>query len=125
MGRPRLHPIRNSFAAISVAGAMFLAFAVPCAAAPWQKAWGDYDKQQQWHDASWWLQHEHSWVVSHHPEWTENYAATRGQIGDSDRFHGRHYGDGGTDRSVAGAAEIKSEQLKASIKAEASLKNAS
>jgi hypothetical protein len=125
MGRPRLHRIRNSLAAITVAGTMFFALAAPAAATPWQQAWGDYDKQQQWHDASWWLHHEHGWVLSHHPEWTETYAATRGQIGDSDRFHGRHYGDGGTDRFDAGAAEIRSEQLKASIKAEASVKNAS
>jgi hypothetical protein len=125
MGRPRFHLFKNSAAAIAVAGAMLLTFAAPCAASPWQKSWGDYDKQQKWHDASWWLQHQHGWVISHHPEWTENYASTRGQIGDSDRFHGRHYGDGGTDRFEAGAAEIRSEQLKASIKAEASVKNAS
>jgi hypothetical protein len=125
MGRPRFHPIRNSLAALAVAGAMLFTLASPAAAAPWQKSWGDYDRQQQWHDASWWLQHKHSWVISHHPEWTENYAATRGQIGDSDRFHGRHYGDGGADRFEAGAAEIRSEQLKASIKAEASAKSAS
>src|ERR1700675_3786267 len=126
MGRPRFHPIRNTLAAITVAGAMLLTFAAPAAATPWQKSWGDYDNQQQWHDASWWLQNRHDWVISHHPEWTENYAATRGQIGDSDRFHGRHYGDGGADRSEAAALEAaKNERLKASIKAEASVKNAS
>jgi hypothetical protein len=105
---------------------MLLTFAAPAAATSWQKSWGDYDNQQQWHDASWWLQNQHKWVISHHPEWTENYAGTRGQIGDSDRFHGRHYGDGGTDRSEAAALEAaKNERLKASIKAEASVKNAS
>jgi hypothetical protein len=126
MGRPRFRPIRNTLGAIAVAGAMFFTFAAPAAAAPWQKAWGDYDQQQQWHNAGWWLQHQHDWVISHHPEWTENYAGTRGQIGDSDRFHGRHYGDGGTDRSEAAALEAaKNERLKASLKAEASIKNAS
>jgi hypothetical protein len=113
-------------AAISVAGAMFLTVAAPASAAPWQKAWGDYDTNQQWHNASWWLQNQHEWVTSHHPEWTDNYAATRGQIGDSDRFHGRHYGDGGTDRSEAAAVQAaKNERLKASMKSEASVKNAS
>jgi hypothetical protein len=126
MGRPRLHPIRNTLAAITVAGALLFAIAAPASAAPWQKAWGDYDTNQQWHNASWWLQNQHEWVIANHPEWTDNYAATRGQIGDSDRFHGRHYGDGGTDRSEAAALQAaKNERLKASIKAEASVKNAS
>jgi len=126
MGRPRLHPIRTTLAALTVAGAMLLTVVAPAAAAPWQKAWGDYDTNQQWHNASWWLQNQHRWVIANHPEWTDNYAATRGQIGDSDRFHGRHYGDGGTDRSVAAAVQAaKNERLKASIKAEASVKNAS
>ena len=126
MGRPRFRPIRNTLGAIAVTGAMLLTFAAPCAATPWQKSWGDYDQQQQWHNASWWLQHRHDWVISHHPEWTESYARTRGQIGDSDRFHGRHYGDGETDRSEAAALEAaKNERLKASIKAESSVKNAS
>src|SRR5580692_3861537 len=100
MGRPRLHPIRNTLAAITIVGAMLLTFAAPASATPWQKSWGDYDSQQRWHDASWWLHNQHGWVISHHPEWTENYAATRGQIGDSDSMHARHYGDGGFDRSV-------------------------
>jgi hypothetical protein len=126
MGRPRLHPIRTTLAALTVAGAMFLAIAAPSSAAPWQKAWGDYDTNQQWHNASWWLQNQHEWVIANHPEWTDNYAGTPGQIGDSDRFHGRHYGDGGTDRSEAAAVQAaKNERLKASIKTEASVKNAS
>jgi hypothetical protein len=126
MGRPRFHPIRNALAALTVAGAMLLMVAAPAAATPWQKAWGDYDNSQQWHDASWWLKNRHDWVTSHHPEWTESYAGIRGQIGDSDRFHGRHYGDGGTDRSVAAASEpAKNQRLKSSTKAEASFKNAS
>ena len=100
MGRPRFHPMSNALAALTVAAAMTLSFAAPVAAAPWQKAWGDYDNAQQWHDAGWWLQNQHEWVISHHPEWTENYAATRGQIGDSDSMHARHYGDGGLDRVV-------------------------
>jgi len=126
MGRPRLHPIRTTLAALTVAGAMLLAIAAPSSAAPWQKAWGDYDTNQQWHNASWWLQNQHEWVIANHPEWTDNYAGTPGQIGDSDRFHGRHYGDGGTDRSEAAAVQAaKNERLKASIKTEASVKNAS
>ncbi len=130
MGRPRFHPIRNTLAAITVAGAMILTVAAPVAATPWQKAWGDYDSHQQWHDASWWLQNRHDWVTSHHPEWTENYAATRGQIGDSDRFHMWHYGDGGADRRSNAAAidAAKNEARKArgtsAIKAEASVKSA-
>ena len=126
MGRPRFNSFRNTFTALTVAGAVFLGASAPAFATPWQHAWGDYDSQQQWHDAGWWLQNRHDWVISHHPEWTENYAATRGQIGDSDRFHGRHYGDGGTDRSEAAAVQAaKNERLKASIKTEASVKNAS
>ena len=100
MGRPRFHSFRNTFAALTVAGAVCLGASAPAFATPWQHAWGDYDSQQQWHDAGWWLQNRHDWVISHHPEWTENYAATRGQIGDSDSMHARHYGDGGYDRSV-------------------------
>ena len=100
MGRPRFHSFRNTFAALTVAGAVCLAASAPAFAAPWQHAWGDYDSHQQWHDAGWWLQNQHGWVVSHHPEWTENYAATRGRIGDSDSMHVRHYGDGGFDRIV-------------------------
>ncbi len=125
MGRPRFHPFRNTLAAITVAGAILLTFAAPAAATPWQKSWGDYDNQQQWHDASWWLQNRHDLVVSNHPEWTENYASTRGQIGDCDRFHARHYGDGGSDRLHAAALQAaKDENLKASVKAEASIKKA-
>jgi hypothetical protein len=103
MGRPRFHKIRNGLAAIAVAGAMILTVAAPAAATPWQKAWGDYDNHQQWHDVNWWLQNRHEWVVEHHPEWTENYSGTRGQIGDSDQLHVWHYGDGGFDRSNSAA----------------------
>lgn len=124
MGRPRFHPIRNTLTALSLAGAMLLIVAAPASAISWQKSWGDYDNQQQWHGASWWLQNQHKWVIAHHPEWTENYAGTRGQIGDSDRFHGRHYGDGETDRSEATALQAN-ERLKASTKTAASVKNAS
>jgi hypothetical protein len=98
MGRPRFRPIRNTLAAIVVAGSMILTVVTPAAAAPWQEAWGDYDSHQQWHNANWWLQNRHDWVIVHHPEWTERYARTRGQIGDSDRLHAWHYGDGGFDR---------------------------
>ena len=98
MGRPRFQSIRNTLTAIMVVGVMILTIAAPAAATPWQKSWGDYDRHQQWHDANWWLQNRHDWVTSHHPEWTENYAGTRGQIGDSDQFHVWHYGDGGFDR---------------------------
>ncbi|MGA6973642.1 MAG: hypothetical protein WBY93_18590 [Candidatus Binatus sp.] len=130
MGQPRFHPMRNALAALTVAAAMTLTFAAPVAAAPWQKAWGDYDNAQQWHDAGWWLKNQHGWVTSHHPEWTENYASTRGQIGDSDRMHARHYGDGGLDRLHKAAAieAAKNEERKAreaeSTKTEASVKDA-
>ncbi len=103
MGRPRLHPIRNTLAAIVAAGAMILTITGQAAAmGPWQTSWGDYDSHDQWHDASWWLHNRHDWVLVHHPEWTESYASTRGQIGDSDRLHVWHYGDGGFDRSSTG-----------------------
>jgi hypothetical protein len=117
-------------AAITVAAAMMLAFAGPAAAKPWQKAWGDYDNAQQWHDANWWLKNQPQWVISHHPEWKDNYAATPGQIGDSDRLHARHYGDGGLDRSRNEAAREarKSEAPKtraaSSMKTEALVKDA-
>jgi hypothetical protein len=100
MGRPRFHPVRNLFTAIAVAGAMTFTMAAPAAAKPWQRAWGDYDSQQQWHDAGWWLQNRHDWVIVHHPEWTEHYAYTPGQIGDTDQLHVWHYGTGGFDRAT-------------------------
>ena len=123
MGRPRFHSFRKTVAALTVAGAVCFAASAPAFAAPWQHAWGDYDSHQQWHDAGWWLQNHHDWVISHHPEWSENYAATRGQIGDSDSMHARHYGDGGFDRIVkanekanAGAIEAaKNEARKARV----------
>jgi hypothetical protein len=99
MGRPRLDRIRHILAAVVAAGALTLAMKSPAAAmAPWQKAWGDYDSHNQWHDANWWLKNRHHWVTVHHPEWTDNYAATYGRIGDSDRLHVWHYGDGSFDR---------------------------
>jgi hypothetical protein len=99
MGRPRLHPIRKILIGIVVVGALTMAVAGSAAAAgPWQKSWGDYDNHIQWHDAGWWLKNQPQWVAVNHPEWTENYSATRGQIGDYDRFHAWHYGDGSFDR---------------------------
>jgi hypothetical protein len=108
MGRPRLHPILNTLAAIMAAGAIIVTTAVSMAGSaaamePWQKSWGDYDRQNQWHDASWWLENRHHWVTVHHPEWTENYADIFGQIGDSDGRHVWHYGDGGFDRHSNGS----------------------
>ena len=100
MGRPRLHPNSHSVTAIIVAGTLILAMAGPVAAMrSWQTSWGDYDSHNQWHDARWWLKNRHHWVIAHHPEWTDNYADTFGQIGDSDRFHVWHYGDGSFDRN--------------------------
>jgi hypothetical protein len=115
MGRPRFRSIRNTLTAITAVGAMILTLAAPAFARPWQKAWGDYDSHQQWHDAGWWLQNQHNWVASHHPEWTDNYASTRGEIGDTDRFHAWHYGDGGFDRRANAAATeaVKNEAGKA------------
>jgi len=132
MGRPRFRSIRNTVTASAAAGAMILMLAAPAPASarPWQQAWGDYDSHQQWHDASWWLENQHDWVTSHHPEWTDNYAATRGQIGDTDRFHVWHYGDGGFDRRVKAAAveAAKNEARKAPAtstgKTDASITNA-
>jgi hypothetical protein len=103
VGRPRLNPIRNTLTAIMAAGAISLTMTGQAAAmGPWQKSWGAYDSHNQWHDASWWLQNRHHWVTVHHPEWTEHYAETRGQIGDSDRLHVWHYGDGSFDRNSTG-----------------------
>jgi hypothetical protein len=87
---------------------MTLTIAAPAAATPWQKAWGDYDSHLQWHDAGWWLQNRHAWVTTHHPEWTESYAEFPGQIGDYDRLHVWHYGDGGLDRQ---SAELTNHEL--------------
>jgi hypothetical protein len=100
MGRPRIRPVRNLLTAIAVAGAMTFTIAAPAAAKSWQHAWGDYDSQQQWHDAGWWLQNRNDWVIVHHPEWTEGYADTWGQIGDTDQLHVWHYGTGGFDRAT-------------------------
>jgi hypothetical protein len=30
---------------------------------------GDYDQHHEWHDASWWDQHDPKWVQEHHPDW--------------------------------------------------------
>lgn len=114
MGRPRFRPLRTTLTAIAIAGAIGFTIAAPCAAAPWQHTWGDYDRSQLWHDANWWLINQRAWVVVNHPEWTDNYAATRGQIGDYDRFHEWHYGDGALDRLNNGVA-IKTEPDNASI----------
>jgi hypothetical protein len=104
MGRPRLHPILNTLAAIMAAGTIIVTIAAPVAAMePWQKSWGDYDTHHRWHDAGWWLKNRHHWVTVHHPEWTDNYTDTFGRIGDSDRLHVWHYGDGGFDRHPNGS----------------------
>jgi hypothetical protein len=100
MGRPRLRPIQHTVTAIIATGTLIVATAGPAAAMrPWQKSWGDYDSHHQWHDTGWWLKNHHHWVIAHHPEWTDNYSDTFGQIGDSDRFHVWHYGDGSFDRN--------------------------
>jgi len=130
MGRPRFRSIRNTLTAITAAGAMIFTLAAPASATPWQKAWGDYGNHQQWHDAGWWLRNRPDWVISHHPEWTDNYAATRGQIGDSDRLHVWHYGDGGFDRRAnaaaieAGRTESRKAVDGSSTKTETSVKDA-
>jgi hypothetical protein len=99
MGRPRFHSIHRSVTAMMAAAALIFAMTGQAAAMrPWQKAWGDYDSHNQWHDAGWWLKHRHHWVTVNHPEWTDSYADTYGQIGDSDRLHAWHYGDGSFDR---------------------------
>ena len=73
MGRPRIHSIRYHLTAMVVGGALILAMTGQAAAArPWQKAWGDYDNHNQWHDADWWLKNRHHWVTVNHPEWTDN-----------------------------------------------------
>jgi hypothetical protein len=115
MGRPRLYPfsVRKALTMIAVLGGLILTTtATASAMGPWQKSWGDYDAQSQWHDAGWWLQNRHNWVTVNHPEWNENYSETRGQIGDSDRLHVWHYGNGSFDRS-AGRSLIVREPDKA------------
>jgi hypothetical protein len=113
MGRPRLDRIRYVLTAIiAAAGVLTLTMTASAAAMPpWQKAWGDYDNHNQWHDASWWLKNRHHWVTVHHREWTDNYADINGRICDSDRFHAWHYGDGSFDRNSA-VDEIANESLK-------------
>jgi hypothetical protein len=131
MGRPRFHPVGNTLAAIAVLGAMIMTVAAPAAATPRQKAWGDYDSDQQWHDANRSMQSQHYWVIVHHPEWTEDYAETPGQIGDSGRLHAWHYGDGGFDRhsnavpTSAAKNDIGTTSMVLSTKPGASAKNAS
>jgi len=98
MGRPRFHPIRRVATAIVATATLMLSMTAPAAAMlPWQKASGDYDRYTQWHDASWWLKNRRHWVTVQHPKWTESYADISGQVGDPDRFHVWHYGDGSFD----------------------------
>lgn len=99
MGRPRFHSVRHFVTAMLAAGTLVLAMTTSAAALrPWQNAWGSYDRNNQWHDAGWWLKNRPHWVIVHHPEWMDNYADTYGRIGDSDRLHAWHYGDGSFDR---------------------------
>jgi len=103
MKRFRFQAIRNTLAAITVAGGMILTAAAPAAppaaATPWRKARGDYDGQQKWHDANRWMQNQQDWVIVHRPELPEKYFGTHDRrIGDSDRLDAWHYGDGGFDR---------------------------
>ena len=131
MGRPRFHPVGKTLAAIAVLGAMIMTVAAPAAATPWQKTRGDYDSDQQWHDANWWMQNQHDWVIVLPPEWTEDYAETPGQIGDSGRLHAWHYGDGGFDRrsnavpTSSAKSDIGTTSMVLSTKPGASARNAS
>jgi hypothetical protein len=111
MGRPRFRPIRKTLTAIALAATIILTIAVPAT-------------------ASWWLQNRHDCVAVHHPEWNENYAETPGQIGDYDRLHVWHYGDGGFDRDSTGLTidGLRKESLnnrEASSKSEAYVRNVS
>lgn len=118
MGRPRIHSMRSAVTAIVAAAAIILTVTGQAGAMqPWQKAWGDYDSHYQWHDAGWWLKNRHHWVTVHHPEWTESYADTVGRIGDSDRLHVWHYGDGGFDHDPNGrtTGEITNELPRARV----------
>lgn len=35
---------------------------------------GGWDKNNQWHQRSWWMQNNPAWVHEHHPEWMEQNA---------------------------------------------------
>jgi len=38
---------------------------------------GMWDRQGNWHDSSWWHQHNPSWSNQHHPEWARNHTGWR------------------------------------------------
>lgn len=104
MAEPRFHPAQITLIAIVATGAFILAMTGDVAAMrpPFQKSCGDYDSHHQSHCAGWWSQNRQQVVTVYHREWTEVHAQPGGQMGDSERLHAWHYGDGSFDRNSSG-----------------------
>jgi hypothetical protein len=95
--------MRDTLTAIVTAGAIILTTAGQAAAmGPSQKSWSDYNIHNQRHNAGRSPKNRHHRAREQHPKWTDNYAETRGPIGDYDRLPVWHYGDGGFDRHSTG-----------------------
>src|SRR6266851_5725335 len=56
----------------------------------WLEQWGEYDTQNQLHDAYWWHQNNRQWFYSNHPEWVALDPRWRDQDGAYDNQHTWH-----------------------------------
>jgi hypothetical protein len=56
----------------------------------WLEQWGEYDTQNQWHDAYWWHQNNRQWFYSNHLEWVALDPRWRDQAGAYDNQHAWH-----------------------------------
>lgn len=50
---------------------------------------GDYDRDRNWHNSDWWVDHDRDWVQQHHPNWV-----TEHKHQDNDHGHVREQGHG-------------------------------
>jgi hypothetical protein len=56
----------------------------------WLEQWGEYDTQNQWHDAYWWHQNNRQWFYNNRPEWVSYDSQWRNQDGDYDSQRSWH-----------------------------------
>ncbi len=58
----------------------------------WLSEDGDYDNDNNWHDAYWWHQNDPDFFYANHPEWISWQPDWRNQDGAYDAQHNWHYG---------------------------------